>query len=112
MNLQSTQDEIDELFAQLVIICDGKSKSAIGNAVRRLLKTTDQELINTDTLKHLRKAANDFQRVQEQIGGALTSLVNSLEETADDINSRSRTLKALHDRVMEGLTPKEDARGP
>jgi hypothetical protein len=95
--------EVNELFSQLVVICDGKSKGVITDAVSMFLRREELEIVNAKSLKTVRKQAEMFRVLTENIGGALTAMVHALDEQQDDLQQRSKTLKSLHDKIMASL---------
>jgi hypothetical protein len=95
--------EVAELRTQLIVICDGKRKDVIVDAVKVLLRREDIEMVDARSLRTLRKQAEMFRTLTENIGGALTALVNTLDEQQDDLQLRAKTLKMLHDKIMESL---------
>lgn len=102
--------EAEELFTQLVVICDGRDKKVVSQAIVALLRKNDLELVNASSLKTLRKQAELFRLVAEQIGGSLTSLVNELDDMQDAVQSRAEVFKKLHDKIMAGLAVTEETK--
>lgn len=100
----------DELYTQLAFLCDGKPDREVGLAVHRLLKKYNLALVEITKLKRLELTEKKYRTLQEQIGGALTTMVNCTEAAHKDLGSCVKHLTRLKDdalRVVEQVERSE-----